>query len=99
MLTGKKSNEVSLKQVLKEMVETYRLQSRLNQTKIRAFWEKSMGSAILRYTKDIKLRRNKLYISIESAPLRQELSYGKEKIRRLLNEELGEDTIQEVIIR
>jgi hypothetical protein len=31
--------------------------------------------------------------------LRQELSYGKEKIQKILNEELGEEYITEVIIR
>ena len=38
-----------------------------------------MGKAIANYTKDIKLRKNKLYLTIESAPLKQELSFGKEK--------------------
>ena len=93
------TNEQSLKQVLKDMVETYRLRSRLNQTKIRSIWEHLMGSAIAKYTTDIKIRRNKLYLTIESAPLRQELSFGKEKIVTMINQELGEDFIQDVVIR
>ena len=52
------SNEQSLKKVLKDMVQTYRLKARLNQTKIQRIWEKLMGQAIARYTKEIKLRRN-----------------------------------------
>ena len=43
--------------------------------------------------------RKKLYITVDSAPLRQELSYGREKIKKVMNEELGEDYIEEVIIR
>ena len=81
------------------MVETYRLRSRLNQTKIQRIWENLMGNAIAKYTTDIKIRRNKLYLTIESAPLRQELSFGKEKIVKMINQELGEEFIQDVVIR
>lgn len=93
------SNQVSLKDALKEMLEVYRLKAKLNQTKINAVWIKLMGTSINKYTREIKLRRNKLYITIESASLRQELSYGKEKIIKIINEELGEDYIEDVIIR
>jgi hypothetical protein len=93
------SNQVSLKDALKEMLEVYRLKAKLNQTKINAVWIKLMGTSINKYTREIKLRRNKLYITIESASLRQELSYGKEKIIKIINDELGEDYIEDVIIR
>lgn len=95
----KKTNEQSLKDVLKDLVETYRLKSKLNQTRINSIWEQLMGKSISNYTKEIKVRKNKLYLTIESASLRQELSFGKDKIRQMLNEELGEEFIQEVIIR
>lgn len=93
------SNQVSLKEALKEMLEVYRLKAKLNQTKINAVWSKLMGSSISKYTREIKLRRNKLYITIESASLRQELSFGKEKLIKIINDELGEDYIEDVIIR
>ncbi|GJM32265.1 MAG: hypothetical protein DHS20C18_12660 [Saprospiraceae bacterium] len=93
------SNELSLKDALKNMVEYYRLNARLNQTKIQNAWASTMGTSIAKYTKEIKLRKNKLYITITAAPLRQELSFGKDKIKKILNEELGEHCIDEVIIR
>lgn len=95
----KNNNQQSIKEVLKDLVETYRLKSKLTQNKIRSIWANAMGPSIARYTKDIILRRNKIYITIESAPLRNELSFGKDKILKILNEELGEETIQEVVIR
>ncbi len=81
------------------MLEQYRLKGKLNQSRIRNQWERMMGPSIAGYTRDIKLYRGKLFITIESAALRQELSYGKEKIKRNLNEELGEEAIKEVVIR
>ncbi|MCH2081186.1 MAG: DUF721 domain-containing protein [Saprospiraceae bacterium] len=95
----KETNQTSLKDVLKDMVETYRLKNRLNQTKIQQLWNSVMGNSISRHTSDLKVRKNKLYITIESAPLRQELSFGRDKIRRMMNQELGEEYLEEVVIR
>lgn len=81
------------------MIEQYRIKGKLHQSRIRNQWEQMMGPTIAGYTKDIKLYKGKLYITIESAALRQELSYGKDKIKRLLNEELGERAVEEVVIR
>jgi predicted nucleic acid-binding Zn ribbon protein len=95
----RKSNEQTLKEVLQDMVEFYKLRSKLNQTKVQQLWNSMMGQVVSNYTTEIKLRRKKLYVSISSAPLRQELSYGKEKIIKMLNEELGGDFIEDVVIR
>lgn len=93
------NNQTTLKEALKAMLDHYKLKGKLNQSKIRHHWEEMMGPSIAGYTRDIKLYKGKLFIIIDSAPLRQELTYGKDKIRRLLNEELGEEAIKEVIIR
>lgn len=95
----KRHNDQHLKDVLKEMIETYRLRSKLNQTKIKALWSELMGPSIGRYTTDIKIRGKKLYVSINSSSLKQELSMGRDKIRKIINEELGDEYIEEVVIR
>ena len=95
----KRHNDQIIKDVLKDMVDTFKLRSKLNQTKIKTLWSSMMGPGIAGYTKDIYIRGNKIFIQIESAPLRQELSMGKEKIKKIINEELGEEYIEEVIIR
>ncbi len=95
----RKTNEQSVKDVLKEMLEAYRLKSRLDETRIREIWAGAMGPVVAGYTTEIKLRKKKLYVVISSAALRQELVYGRDKIRRNINEALGEDLIQDVEVR
>ncbi len=95
----KRHNDQHLKDVLKEMVDTYKLRSKLNQTRIKSMWVELMGTSINRYTTDIRIRAKKLYVTIQSSSLKQELSMGRDKIRTIINEELGEDYIEEVIIR
>lgn len=95
----RKTNEQSVKEVLSEMLESYRLKSRLDETRVREIWAQVMGQVIAGYTTEIKLRRGKLFVAITSAALRQELSYGRDKIMRNMNEALGEDIIQEVEVK
>ncbi|HMO40856.1 MAG TPA: DUF721 domain-containing protein [Saprospiraceae bacterium] len=95
----KNSNEQSIKDILKDLVETYRLKSKLHQTRIELVWEQAMGKMIANYTTELKVRGDKLFVGISSAPLRQELSYGREQIVAKMNAELGEDFLKEVVIR
>ena len=95
----KKYNDAPISEVLKELVEKNNWKSKLYQNKIKQIWVLKMGPTIAGYTKELKIHRKKLFISISSAPLRQELSYSKTKIIDFVNEELGEEYIIDVIIR
>lgn len=94
-----KHNDQIIGDVLKNMVKEMKISPKLHELKIKKFWQEVMGTTINNYTKEIKLRRNKLFITIESAPLRQELAYGKDKLVKVLNRELGEEYIQDIVIR
>ncbi|HVB02585.1 MAG TPA: DUF721 domain-containing protein [Chitinophagaceae bacterium] len=89
----------SLGAALKKFLDKSTLKPRLNELRIRENWEKLMGKTIARYTGSLELREHTLIITTTVSPLRHELSLSKEKIIRLVNEELGEDTVREIIIR
>ncbi len=92
-------NEHSLKDVLQEMVEAMKWKEKLNETKIRRIWNQKMGTTINQYSRDISLRKGKLSITITAAPLKQELSYQRDKILEMINRELGGDFVKEVFIK
>jgi len=58
-----------------------------------------MGNGVNNYTTAIKLVRDVLYVQLSSSVLREELSYGKEKIIAMLNEALGKDLIKKLVLR
>ena len=95
----RKSNEESLKEVIDQLIDTYRLRDKLNQVKLIRSWDKIMGEGISKRTEKIQFRNDTHFIYLNSAPLKEELNYGREKIVKLMNEELGGDYIKEVIIR
>jgi predicted nucleic acid-binding Zn ribbon protein len=96
----RQKNDMPLKDVLKQLANSKKFKAKLMKTRIISLWGRIMGPTIEQYTKSIDVSRSgTLYLTIESATLRQELSYGKTKIQKILNEELGETYIKEVIIR
>lgn len=92
-------NQHNLKDILNSMVDSMQWKERLNETKARQIWLEKMGTTINHYTKDINLRKGKLFITIISAPLRQELGYERDKIAAMMNGELGGSFVEEVVIR
>lgn len=66
---------------------------------INELWEKIMGKTIARYTDNIKVINRTLFITTTVAPLKQELSFQKEKIKLRVNEALGEKIIDDVVVQ
>jgi len=95
----KRHNDQKINEVLGDMIDNFRLKPKLNQAKIREVWAELMGPQIDRYTKKITVNRNRVFVTIDSSPLRQELSYGRDKILKNLNEVLGEEFLTDIIIR
>lgn len=96
----KRNNEnLKLSDALADFVSTNKLQTGLDKVNARDVWNQQMGPAIEKYTTSLKLDGSTLYVQLSSSVLREELSYGKEKIIRLLNEALGKELIQKLILR
>ena len=96
----KRNNDnISLSEALKNFVSENKLEKGLDKVNARDVWTQQMGPAIEKYTTSLKLDRDTLYVQLSSSVLREELSYGKEKIIRNLNEALGKDLIKKLVLR
>ncbi|MFV9550185.1 DUF721 domain-containing protein [Algibacter sp. PT7-4] len=97
---AKRSNEnLSISDALKEFVTTNKLEKGLNKVNVADAWANLMGNGVNNYTTAINLERETLYVQLSSSVLREELSYGKEKIINMLNEELGKVIIKKLVLR
>lgn len=81
------------------MLRTYGLDGRMKEIRLIDSWEKVMGKPVAKHTREIFIRERKLFVRLDSAALREELSYGREKILKMLNEEAGEQIIDEVVLQ
>lgn len=91
--------EYSIGQALKKFLDKSRIKGDIQALQIEDVWENLMGKTIARYTDKIQIYGDKLFISTQVAPLKNELLYQKEKIIQRVNEALGSRIIKEVIIK
>lgn len=100
MVNKKRSFEPKpLQEVLQQITAERNLAKGLIEVKVKQAWMNTMGENVAQYTTSTQLRGKTLYVNLTSAPLREELNYGKEKILKHLNEALGFEGIQKIILR
>jgi len=99
MSKKRQNDHMNISDLLKEFVDTNNLQKGLDSVNVRDAWVQLMGNGVNNYTTNIKLQKDTLYVQLSSSVLRQELSYGKDKIITMLNEALGKELIKKLILR
>lgn len=92
-----KGNEHRLKEVVDKLLDIYRIRQKYHETAITAHWEEIMGKMIANRTTKVYIKDKKLYLKLDSAVLRSELSMAKHKIIELLNKRSGAAVIQDVV--
>ena len=92
------NDNMSLSDALKEFVDENKLQKGLDKIDVQDAWVKLMGNGVNNYTTSVQLKNSTLYVQLSSSVLREELSYGKEKIINLLNEALKKPLITKLIL-
>lgn len=93
------SNESSIADVLKEFIQVNKLEQGMDKIDVEQAWKKLMGNGVNAYTQDVILKGTTLYVKLTSSTLREELSYGKQKIIAMLNEELKREVVKELVLR
>ena len=85
-----------IKTIIEEFISKNALSDGIDTARIQENWSSIMGENISAYTKEVSLQKDVLIVKLNSSVLRQELSYGKEKIVEMINKSLGEDKIQDI---
>ncbi len=98
-MAKRNKDNLSISDLLKEFVDTNKLQPGLDKVNVQDAWAQMMGNGVNNYTTAIQLERDTLYVQLSSSVLREELSYGTEKIIAMLNESLGKEVIKKLVLR
>ncbi|QSW87838.1 MULTISPECIES: DUF721 domain-containing protein [Flavobacterium] len=93
------NNESTIGAVLQQIIQVNKLQPGMDQIDVREAWRQLMGNGVNTYTRNVVLKGSTLYVELGSAVLREELSHGKSKIVKMINEELGREVVKDVVLR
>lgn len=96
---AKRQNEFhSLQDLMKDVIKENNLTKGINKMSVQDAWAKLMGNGVVSYTQSVDLQNRTLIVKLKSSVLREELSYGKDKIMKMMNEELGENLISKIML-
>ncbi len=93
------NEENSIADVLKQFIVQNKLESGIDIVNVREAWQNVMGNGVNNYTTEIQLKGSTLYVALSSAVLREELSYGKDKIIKMINEEVQKELVTHIVLR
>lgn len=91
--------EYSMGEAVQKFLNESRIKGSIQALQVEEVWEQIMGKTIARYTDSINIIDKTLFISTHVAPLKQELVFQREKIKLRVNEALGQNVINDVVIK
>ena len=96
---AKRENDSFLvKDLMQIFIKENNLSKGMQKIQIEETWAKLMGQGVAGYTTSVKLQNKTLIVQLSSSVLREELTYGKEKIIKMMNEEMGENIISKIML-
>jgi hypothetical protein len=89
-------NTKSIKEIMQKVLKKNKLEKGMLQIEVTKAWKDVMGNGVWTYTSSVKLNNGHLNVSLKSSALREELSYGTDKIVKMLNEYLKKEVIKKI---
>ena len=97
-MAKRENDSFSIQDLMKSFIKENNLSKGMQKLKIEETWTKMMGPGVASHTSSVRLQNKTLIIQLNSSVLREELSYGKDKIIEMMNEELGEHVISKLML-
>ncbi|WP_299048630.1 DUF721 domain-containing protein [uncultured Polaribacter sp.] len=94
----RENDSFSIQDLMKSFIKENNLSKGMQKIKVEETWMQMMGPGVATHTTSVKLQNKTLIIQLSSSVLREELSYGKDKIIKMMNEEMGDEVIQKLML-
>lgn len=89
----------SLGEVLQSVIDRLGLRQRIDEARVVETWAALAGPQINGVTSSVWMKGATLFVKVRSAAWRQELHLRRREWRRRLNEELGQELVEDVVFR
>jgi len=93
----RKSEVTTISDAIDSLLHTYKLNGRFDEAALINAWEEVMGKIIANRTKKLFIKKDVLFVEINSAPLKHELNMSKDKIIKNFQDHLGKSIVSEII--
>ena len=94
---SRKSETQSIGYALDSYLKKFRIQQKFDEVELKSSWDSIVGEYIAERTEKIFLSKGKLFITLNSAFLKQELVMSRSKLKDHINNKLDNDVVNELI--
>lgn len=95
---GNKGEAIHISEAIQELLKAYHIKPKFDEASLIASWEKLVGKSIAKRTRRLYIRNKVLFIELESAAMKHDLSLHKEQIMGLFTKEFGNSVINEIVV-
>ena len=92
----RRSDTSSLKDAINSMMESYKIKGKFDANRLIGSWESLMGAPIAKRTEKIFIKERVLFVKLNSAPLRQELTIAKSKVLEIIHRNFDKELVNDV---
>lgn len=93
-----RGEDINIKQAIDQLLDTYKIRKKFDETAVVSAWPEVMGTAIANRTQNVYVRDRRLYVKIESAVVKNELVLMRSQILARLNEHVGQVVVDDLVI-
>lgn len=90
------SNAEQLGSIINQLIRQEGLETPLNQYRLIESWKEVMGEGIARYTGNLFIKNQTLFVQIKSSVLKQDLSMSRGNLVKRLNEHVKAQVITDI---
>ena len=88
----------NVSKVIEEVFSQKHFRIGIDNIKVQKAWIKTMGKNIQKYTYKVVYKKGILYVKLKSSVLKEELTFEKTKVIKLINQELGKEYVKDLVI-
>lgn len=83
---------------MSHLIDAFGMREKMDELDITTAWDDVVGPMIARHTMSVRLRKGKLRVRVDSAPLRQELTYMRDALKEILNRRAKRNVVEEIVL-
>ncbi len=84
--------------LIKEFYEVHKGSEYLDEQKVLNSWKEVVGPFIASHTIDLAIKNKVLFVRVDSDALRSELGYSKSLLIKNLNDLVGKEVVDEIVL-
>lgn len=95
----KRSNTQNIREVIDQLLDQLHIKEKLRETEAIRVWKEMMGKTVARHLRDVVIHRRVMFVRLNSSIVRNELNMMRSAMVKAVNDRVGEQVIDDMVIK